>query len=1121
MDNKRIVRRMGVGLALSLLTLGLLGARPAAQANTTLTVNSTLDAVDANPGDGVCATAAGACTLRAAVQEANALVGMDTIIVPAGTYDLSILGSGEDATATGDLDILDDLTITGDGANLVTLDGSRLVDRVLHVLGSTEVTLSGVTVAGGTADTGGGIYTIGSLTLVNTHLIANFSTDAEITGGGAIYNEGDLLLQRSTISGNSAADRGGGIYTNGSSATVTLVNSTITGNTASYGGGIASFGREVTTFSSTISHNSATNFGGGIYLDVKTSNTIWADNTANRDGPNCSGFLDSSGYNLVSNNSGCSIESTTGDQIGTAAHPIDPLLGALQNNGGQTPTQALLPGSPAIEAGDAAGCLDSEGFLLGIDQRNYDRRADGDGDGWRVCDIGAYEFGAASEPDFSLVAAPAAEDICKAGTANFSIGLQSYAGFANPVTLSVSGQPAGSTVTFSINPITPPGSSTLTVNAPDPTPGMYPMIVDGTSFGSLLGGYVTTQTITHTTSITLNVYSDAPGTVTLTTPADGATGVPLRPAFAWQANQEASAYDLEIALDEDFTNVVYRATTSTPNHTSATMLTPATTYYWRVRPQNACGDGSFSTVYSFTTLTPATQFLVNSTVDVVDAAPGDGLCATAGGVCTLRAAVQETNALPGANTISLPRGTYQLTIRGSDEDEAATGDLDIRDRLKLVGPNSTRTMIRGMNSDRILQVHGQQTVSVVGLTITGGAAENGAGIYNEGTLTLNRSSLTANGAADRGGGLYNVAGAASATIRNSTIADNSAGHGGGVFHFGTTLTIDGSTISGNTASVQGATLYLGGGAVTVENSTFTGNGGGIENFGELTVSHSTFSGNVGAISNSGVLTVSYSTIADNTATGISNDGYGVAYINYSTISNNTGTGGGGIYNGSTLYVNNSTISGNEAVGSWGGGGGGINTDAGVVIITNSTIVDNTTDTFGGGIYASGFKYNPLVSLHHTILANNSASWGPDCWPAIGSLGYNIIGDTQDCLFGAQYGDQTNVDPRIGPLRDNGGPTLTHALQANSPAVDAGDPAGCADPYGNLLTDDQRGFLRPVDGDGNGSALCDTGAYERGSTAPPDFTLAATPAVAEVCAPANTLYDVQLNAIGGYADPVTL
>src|SRR3989442_8077572 len=106
------------------------GDKPASAAS--FTINSTVDAVDASPGDGVCAEATGACTLRAAIMETNALPGTDTITLPAGTYTLTIPGAGEDASATGDLDITDVLTISGAGADSTIIDGAHL-DRVLHM----------------------------------------------------------------------------------------------------------------------------------------------------------------------------------------------------------------------------------------------------------------------------------------------------------------------------------------------------------------------------------------------------------------------------------------------------------------------------------------------------------------------------------------------------------------------------------------------------------------------------------------------------------------------------------------------------------------------------------------------------------------------------------------------------------------------------------------------------------------------------------------------------------------------------------------------------------------------------------------------------------------------------
>ena len=123
---------LGAGLVvfLALISLDLLGTSTASGA--AFTVDSSADAEDATPGDGICATAAGVCTLRAAIQETNALPGEDAIEVPAGDYVLTIPGSGEDSACTGDLDISDDLILTGAGLDETIIDADGL-DRVLDV----------------------------------------------------------------------------------------------------------------------------------------------------------------------------------------------------------------------------------------------------------------------------------------------------------------------------------------------------------------------------------------------------------------------------------------------------------------------------------------------------------------------------------------------------------------------------------------------------------------------------------------------------------------------------------------------------------------------------------------------------------------------------------------------------------------------------------------------------------------------------------------------------------------------------------------------------------------------------------------------------------------------------
>lgn len=150
---------------------------------------------------------------------------------------------------------------------------------------------------------------------------------------------------------------------------------------------------------------------------------------------------------------------------------------------------------------------------------------------------------------------------------------------------------------------------------------------------------------------------------------------------------------------------------------------------------------------------------------------------------------------------------------------------------------------------------------------------------------------------------------------------------------------------------------------------------------------------------------------------------------------------------------------------------------------------------GGGL-SSGYDSQagaepPVIRVRHSLIANNlrfedliNGDFPDDCAGVITSLGYNLLEMTLGCTVnGDLTGNLTGLDPNLGPLADNGGPTLSHALQPGSPAIDAADPAGCLDPAGAALSSDQRGYLRPADG-GSGSARCDLGAIEFGALAPP-------------------------------------
>jgi hypothetical protein len=193
----------------------------------------------------------------------------------------------------------------------------------------------------------------------------------------------------------------------------------------------------------------------------------------------------------------------------------------------------------------------------------------------------------------------------------------------------------------------------------------------------------------------------------------------------------------------------------------------------------------------------------------------------------------------------------------------------------------------------------------------------------------------------------------------------------------------------------------------------------------------------------------------------------------------------------TVTFRNSTISGNSlSTGSATAQGGAIaNTGGSVFVLSNTTVTNNSAKT-AGGLFQAGAG---SITLRNSILAGNSASTvGPDCNGPIASQGHNLVGVTAGCTFAASTGDLLNVSANLGPLASNGGPTQTHALNAGSVAIDAGDPGVPGSGGTACEATDQRGITRPQ------GPACDIGAFEVvvGAPPPPPPVVTAVPTLGE-------------------------
>jgi len=353
-------------------------------------------------------------------------------------------------------------------------------------------------------------------------------------------------------------------------------------------------------------------------------------------------------------------------------------------------------------------------------------------------------------------------------------------------------------------------------------------------------------------------------------------------------------------------------------------------------------------------------------------------------------------------------------------------NLIVTRRVELIGEDPATTIIDGGGVDRVI-FHNFGLLSLRNLTIRNGTAAQGGGIqvYDAAALRM-ENCIVENNAADTGGGIYVASGATAdlygTVIRSNTVDDDGGGisSSGGVWLDG--CTIDGNQATGSSPSGSGIRItglysFLWMSDTAVTGNQCNGYGGGLTNAGFAHVERSLISGNVA--------------------------------IGAAAINNATGS--------ARMELENSTISGNASL--------GYNSPIAIaasapLAMSSCTVFDNT----GTGPDAPAIS-GGAVTVQGSIVAGNSPI---NCSEALESLGWNLE-DADSCGLD-EAGDQVGVDPLLDVLADHGGPTQTHALLDGSPAIDAGHPF-------LFPATDQRGFLRPVDGDSNGTGLADIGAVE--------------------------------------------
>ena len=1033
----------------------------------------------------------GAGSLRDAIEQANASAGADTI-----SFDAAL--AGETIVLTTELQITDDLTITGLGSDQLTLDGNS-DSRIFNISDGSfgtllTVEIRGLTLTNGFSDNGGAISNYEDLTVKDCLFSENDVSSVQIqsagfNNGGAIRNvAGTLEVSNTTFSNNLAVD-GGAIYN--STGTVNVMNSMFSENMATttqgQGGGIYGIYGSVAITECSFLSNSASGYGGGIgtlYGTLSVTDSFFSNNSA---GPHSSG---SAIYN-------------DGQMTVTRSVFSENSEKSAITNSTTNGTNVVISDCDISENDVSTGAIyNLNGSMLIIDSRFTGNNSVGGG--------------IANLAKLTIVNSTI--------SANFASGNGSgidNSGVLSIINSTISGNGSntlrgGGIYNSGVIDIV---NSTLTANRASYGGGIY-----NDSYGTLTvsNTIIAGNTVVHegaqvSGSFTSNasiIQDSIEGLIDPVLKDNGGltqTHALLPGSDAINAGTNNIAIDAELTTDQrgaGFARIIY----------------------------GIVDIGAFEA-----TDTGPLHFLVDSATDTDD---GDYSV----GNLSLREAIKLSNESATADTITFDASLFDQTL-------ILFNELVITDDVTIIGHGVEHLTLSGDGTRRLFRIDDENaeasiSVELSGFTLTNGFANysSGGAIHSLETLSISEVVFADNQASVLNGPLYGgsyggaIYSGGDLTVTNSTFVRNSADwYGGAIYSTDGLLTITGCDFSENQTSYAGGAIVAQNGDLAVSSSTFTQNssdtlGGGIYiTQGVLTVSKSVFTENSsvtgGAIYHQisstfppvfTELSITDCTFQGNTTTSSAGavyyssaltfySAYHTAYIENSHFLENSGSSGGALYlSGKNVLITDSTFFKNSASLN----GGGISSYCDNLTVQNSLFEKNSSQAWGGGIYSKGslvlqnstlsgntalvvgggiaFDYMnyPWEIINSTLTGNAAARNGGGIY-VMNSLGGTITNSIVAGNTAASapqvlyYVTKTNsivqdsVAGLLDPvLRDNGGVTKTHALLPGSAAINGGDNNALNDTNLNIvnrraITQDPRGegYERIVD------ETIDIGAFE--------------------------------------------